>query len=137
MTARWSGSTAPKTPACRTSGRRRMSNALILRDADADSGSGGNLGISGSHLEQRLYVQQDANYNVTAIMAYNASSSSWTVAERKEKGVKGSFHEIAAWPHMDGDVHATLVRIFRTRCPDDLAPSLRSHRGFAWRWRRR
>ena len=39
-------------------------DALILRDRDADNNSStGNWG-----LEERLYVQQDANYNVTALI---------------------------------------------------------------------
>jgi RHS repeat-associated protein len=45
-------------------------DALVLRDRDADN--------DGSHtLEERLYVQQDANYNVTAVM-----NTSGTVQER-------------------------------------------------------
>jgi RHS repeat-associated protein len=53
-------------------------DALILRDANADGNTGtGNLGISGSGLEQRLYVQQDANYNVTAL-----TNTSGVVQER-------------------------------------------------------
>lgn len=39
-------------------------NDLILRDDNSTSGS---LGISGSGLGRRLYIQQDANWNVTAI----------------------------------------------------------------------
>lgn len=42
---------------------------LLLRDKDADGSSGtGNLGESGSGLEQRLYAQQDANHNITALV---------------------------------------------------------------------
>ena len=44
-------------------------NAMVLRDADADNNSStGSLGTTGSGLEQRLYVQTDANYNVTALI---------------------------------------------------------------------
>jgi len=39
-------------------------DALVLRDDDSSSG---NLGISGSGLGRRLYVQQDANWNVTTL----------------------------------------------------------------------
>jgi len=38
---------------------------VVLRD---DNAVGGNLGISGSGLGRRLYVQQDANWNVTALL---------------------------------------------------------------------
>ena len=44
-------------------------NAMVLRDADADDNSStGSLGTTGSGLELRLYVQTDANYNVTALI---------------------------------------------------------------------
>src|SRR5260370_40951264 len=45
-------------------------DALVLRDRDAD-------GNSGNGLEERLWVQQDANSNVTALV-----NSSGTVVER-------------------------------------------------------
>src|SRR5260370_33148185 len=45
-------------------------DALILRDRDAD-------GNAGNGLEERLWVQQDANYNVTALV-----NNSGTVVER-------------------------------------------------------
>jgi RHS repeat-associated protein len=45
-------------------------DALVLRDRDAD-GNGGN------GLEERLYAQQDANFNVTALV-----STAWAVVER-------------------------------------------------------
>lgn len=51
---------------------------VVLRDRDADNNSGtGNLGKSGSGLEERLYVQHDANHNVTAL-----TDTSGTVQER-------------------------------------------------------
>jgi RHS repeat-associated protein len=50
-------------------------NALILRDSDTTGG--GNLGKSGSGLDERVYVQHDANFNVTAI-----TNISGTVVER-------------------------------------------------------
>ncbi|QOV92115.1 RHS repeat-associated core domain-containing protein [Humisphaera borealis] len=51
---------------------------LVLRDKDADNSSGtGSLGKSGSGLEQRLYAQQDANHNVTALV-----NTSGTVQQR-------------------------------------------------------
>ena len=44
-------------------------NDMVLRDEDADdSSSTGNLGKTSSGLEQRLYAQTDANYNVTALI---------------------------------------------------------------------
>jgi RHS repeat-associated protein len=47
---------------------RRYLDDLILRDRDADGLSAtGNLGITGSGLEERLYCVQDANWNVTAV----------------------------------------------------------------------
>jgi RHS repeat-associated protein len=48
-------------------------NDLILRD---DNSVSGNLGKSGSGLGERLFVQQDANWNVTALIKLT------TVAER-------------------------------------------------------
>ena len=45
-------------------------DALIERDRDADNSSGNGL-------EERLYVQQDANFNVTALV-----NTSGTVVER-------------------------------------------------------
>ena len=46
----------------------RYMDDLVLRDRDADGNSGsGNLGISGSGLEERLYALQDPNWNVAAI----------------------------------------------------------------------
>jgi RHS repeat-associated protein len=49
-------------------------NALVERD---DSSSGGSYGESGSGLGRRLYVQQDANFDVTAL-----TNTSGTVQER-------------------------------------------------------
>ncbi len=49
-------------------------DAMVLRDSNATSGD---LGKTGSGLGQRLYVQQDANYNVTALL-----NTSGTVVER-------------------------------------------------------
>ncbi len=44
-------------------------NELILRDSNADGDtSTGNLGKSGSGLEQRLYALQDANYDITSLV---------------------------------------------------------------------
>jgi len=40
-------------------------DAMVLRD---DNSVSGNLGISGSGLGRRLYVQQDGNWNVTALL---------------------------------------------------------------------
>jgi RHS repeat-associated protein len=53
----------------------RYVNDLILRDAN--TGSGGNLGINDSGLSQRLYVLQDVNWNVVALV-----NTSGSVVER-------------------------------------------------------
>lgn len=45
-------------------------DGLVLRD---DSSTSGNLGISGSGLGRRLYAQQDANWNVTALLSGNGA----------------------------------------------------------------
>ncbi len=39
---------------------------VVLRDAEVNGG--GNLGITGSGLDQRLYYQQDREFNVTALV---------------------------------------------------------------------
>jgi YD repeat-containing protein len=49
---------------------RRYIDDLILRERDADQSSGtGNLGTTGSGLEERLYSMQDPNWNLVAIAA--------------------------------------------------------------------
>lgn len=48
---------------------------MVLRDRDA--ATGGDLGKTGSGLDERLYVQHDANFNVTALL-----NTSGTVVER-------------------------------------------------------
>jgi len=53
----------------------RYVDDLVLRDRDATTG--GDLGTSGSGLDERLYALQDANYNVTAL-----ADTSGTVVER-------------------------------------------------------
>ena len=56
----------------------RYVDDLLLRDRDSDGSSGtGNLGLSGSGLEERLYCLQDANWNVVAI-----SSTGGAIQER-------------------------------------------------------
>jgi hypothetical protein len=46
----------------------RYVDACVLRDRDSGSNSGtGNLGKTGSGLDERLYYLQDANFNVTAL----------------------------------------------------------------------
>jgi len=50
----------------------RYIDSLILRDADADNNSEtGDLGGTGSGLEQRVFYLADANYNVTALVDTN------------------------------------------------------------------
>ena len=44
---------------------------VVLRDADVNGG--GNLGISGSGLDQRLYYQQDREFNVVALVSQSGS----------------------------------------------------------------
>jgi RHS repeat-associated protein len=61
-------------------------DAMVLRDRDADLlGNTGTYGLAGSGLEERLYVQQDANFNVTAIVG-----TSGTVVERYKYDPYGS-----------------------------------------------
>jgi RHS repeat-associated protein len=61
-------------------------DAMVLRDRDADLlGNTGTYGLAGSGLEERLYVQQDANFNVTAIV-----NTSGTVVERYKYDPYGS-----------------------------------------------
>ena len=43
----------------------RYIDDLILRDRDATTG--GDLGVNGSGLDERLYAMQDANWNVVAV----------------------------------------------------------------------
>jgi hypothetical protein len=40
---------------------------MILRDRDSTGLATGNYGISGSGLDERLYVLQDANWNTIAL----------------------------------------------------------------------
>ena len=71
-------------------------NELVERDADTDgSTSTGNLGISGSGLDQRVFALQDANYNVVALVALN-SSSQWVVVQRYEYDAYGKQTVLAA-----------------------------------------
>jgi YD repeat-containing protein len=51
-------------------------NQLVLRDSNS---TGGSYGLSGSGLGQRIYVQQDADWNVTALV-----SSTGTVLQRAD-----------------------------------------------------
>ena len=56
----------------------RYDDDLILRDRNADADAGtGNLGISNSGLEERLYCLQDANWNAIAV-----TGSDGTIRER-------------------------------------------------------
>jgi RHS repeat-associated protein len=58
--------------------------ALILQDRDADNNSGtGNLGQTGSGLEERMYATQDANYNVMALV--DGTPGSGTLGQAKER----------------------------------------------------
>jgi RHS repeat-associated protein len=54
---------------------------MVLRDRDAD-------GNSGNGLEERLYVQQDANGNVTALVGL--VSGAWSVVERSAEDPYGA-----------------------------------------------
>ena len=65
---------------------QRYIDDLILRDRDADNNSGtGNLGITGSGLEERLYTMQDPNWNVAAI-----ANTSGAVQERYSYSAYGT-----------------------------------------------
>src|SRR5438552_12956920 len=59
-------------------------DAMVLRDRDV--AVGGDLGKTGSGLDERVYVQQDANYNVTSLV-----NTSGSVVERYRYAPYGSF----------------------------------------------
>jgi len=64
----------------------RYIDDLVLRDRDADSNPAtGNLGITGSGLEERLYCIQDPNWNVTAV-----SNPSGAIQERYRYSTYGA-----------------------------------------------
>lgn len=71
-------------------------DAMVLRDGDATSG--GNLGKSGSGLDERLYAVQDANFNVTAVV-----DTSGVVVERYQYDPYGSFKVLDANFSVDSD----------------------------------
>ena len=81
-------------------------NDLLLRDDNSPSGS---LGITGSGLGERLYVQHDANYDVTAI-----TNTSGAVQERFVESpygvvtaVSSSWTAIGGWT-VSGDTYHWL-----------------------------
>lgn len=105
-------------------------DALVLRDRDAD-------GSTANGLEERLYVQQDANWNVTAVVGKMAVNGvpSWDVLERYIEDPYGKANVLApdwsarvsslfAWNYLhqgsrfDGD---TGLYAFRNR---DYSPTL-------------
>jgi RHS repeat-associated protein len=103
-------------------------DAMILRDRDANGTPGD--GPYGSNLEQRLYVQHDANFNVTALV-----DTSGTAVERyvydpygtvtyltESWGSRGSSEYAWVYLHQGGryDDNAKLYH-FRNR---DLSPTL-------------
>lgn len=54
--------------------------------------AGGDFAIARLHgggLEERLYVQQDATFNVTSLVGYDSGSSSWIVKQRFEYDAYG------------------------------------------------
>jgi RHS repeat-associated protein len=62
-------------------------DGIVLRDRDSDQDlQTGNLGVSGSGLDERLYAVQDANYNVTALV-----NTSGAAVERYQYDPYGSF----------------------------------------------
>jgi RHS repeat-associated protein len=73
-------------------------DALVLRDRDAD-------GSSGNGLEERVYVQQDANFNVTGLI--KLVDTSWTVVERYVYDAYGqpTFLD-ASWTTLSGSAYA-------------------------------
>jgi RHS repeat-associated protein len=56
-------------------------NALVCQDS-AVIGQTGNWGKSNSGMTQRLFFQQDANFNVTAAVGYSFANRTWNVAQR-------------------------------------------------------
>ena len=78
----------------------RYTDDLVLRDRDADGSSGtGDLGMTGSGLDERLYAMQDPNWNVVAI-----ANTSGAVQERYCYSAYGT--------------PAFLTSVFATRTPD-------------------
>jgi RHS repeat-associated protein len=114
-------------------------DALILRDSNITSGS---LGISGSGLGQRLYVQQDANYNVTAIVGYDASTSTWKVVERYIYDPYGNFTVLdPSWTPVSGNASGFGMRYLFQGGRFDTISSLfyfdnRDYRPTLQRWMR-
>jgi RHS repeat-associated protein len=73
-------------------------DALVLRDRDAD-------GSSGNGLEERLWVQQDANWNVTALV--NGSGS---VVERDVYDPYGNVSVLSAsWGSLTATAYAWII----------------------------
>ena len=120
----------------------RYVDDLILRDGDADNDpETGNYGHSGSGLEQRVYVLQDANWNVTALV-----STSGVVLERfvydaygNGKVLSDAFGETSdaySWDYRFSGRErdsATGIYYLRRRWydPDTGTPISRDPRGFA------
>jgi RHS repeat-associated protein len=72
-------------------------DALVLRDRDAD-------GNSANGLEERLYVQQDANWNVTALV-----NTTGTVVERYDYDPYGKVTFLnASWGALSGSAYAWI-----------------------------
>jgi RHS repeat-associated protein len=87
-------------------------DALILRDRDAD-------GNQGNGLEERLYVQQDANFNVTAIVN--------TTGQAVERYIYDSFGKLtylaADWTNRSSSQFAWVYQFQGLRHSADLALS--------------
>ena len=75
-------------------------DAMVLRDRDTTTG--GDLGKTGSGLDERLYVQQDANYNVTSLV-----NTSGTVVERNQYTPYGTVQiKDASWANRGSSSYA-------------------------------
>ena len=79
-------------------------NELVLRDYDSDgSASTGTYGLvsSNSGLNQRVYAEQDANWNVVALVGI--SSGTWQVVQRYDYDAQGNRMVLMAFNSAGGD----------------------------------
>jgi RHS repeat-associated protein len=78
---------------------------MVLRDHDADNNAAtGSLGQSASGMEQRLYAQQDANYNVTSV-----TNTSGAVQERYLYDAYGAVtYKTGSWGNRSSSSYAQV-----------------------------
>jgi RHS repeat-associated protein len=89
---------------------------MVLRDRDADSDSGtGDLGISDSGLEERIYAQHDANHNVTSL-----TDDSGSVQERFVFDAYGSVTVLGTSWSSTADAYGWIYLHQGTRYETDL-----------------